>query len=115
MAHNDPDREHRERLFNGVLGAVEKAGSDLPGMASHALYTNRVDQANLPLRKVKRAVRGACEHGELVRVTGPDETMRYVPTDEATIRETIAWLADADKPPREEIAKLNRVLSEADE
>lgn len=107
---NEPDREHRERVYEGVLGAIEHTGDERPGMSAHELYYNRCDQANLPLKKVKRAIRAACENEELIRVHGHDGKMRYIPTDEETLRECVEWLAEAEEPNREEIAKVNQAL-----
>lgn len=107
---SEPDREHRERVYYGILGAIDKTGDERPGMSAHELYYNRCDQANLPLKKVKRGIRAACNNGDLVRINGEEYNCRYVPTDEATLRSAVEWLAESDDPDRESIAKINQLL-----
>lgn len=108
----EPDREHRERVYQGVFGAIDKTGDERPGMSAHELYYNRCDQAGIRLPKVKRAIRAAVENDELIRVNGPDGKMRYIPAEEETLRECVEWLAEADDPNREEIAKVNQALKD---
>lgn len=112
---NADSRSGRKARYEAVVDLVEERTADgMPASVSKMDILGRLHRRGIAADGMDMALDAGIEHGDLLKVPGPDGRPHLVRNTKEALREFIAEEADRESPRQDLIGQLNKRVQRLD-